>query len=85
MKSFALLSVLIILLLVDFASLSRTCRSLPFVQRYSNCSSTEYVHGFYRHQGKRDLLRDASCCTLSPPHQNNAQNCTLIRLWDEDD
>ncbi|XP_015748264.1 PREDICTED: uncharacterized protein LOC107328062 isoform X2 [Acropora digitifera] len=85
MKSFALLSVLIILLLVDFASLSRTCRSLPFVQRYSNCSSTEYVHGFYRHQGKRDLLRDAYCCTLSPPHQNNAQNCTFIRLWDEDD
>ena len=84
MKSFALLSVLIILVLVDFAS-SWTCRIVPFVQRYSNCRSREYVNGFYRDQGKRDLLKEASCCTVSPPHQNNTQNCTLIRLWDKDD
>ena len=89
MKYFALLSLLIILVLVDFSS-NQICRSLPFWQRatgFSNCGRTEYLKGFYRdaNQGKKDeshFLRNASCCTAPPPDENSVQNCTLIDLWD---
>ena len=90
MKSFALLSLLIILVLVDFSS-SQTCRSLTFWQRPtgdSNCGRTEYLKGFYRdvNQGDKDvidLLRNASCCTLPPPDENHTKNCTAIPLSSE--
>ena len=87
MKYFALLSLLVILVLVDFSS-SQTCRSLKFWQRAtgdSNCGRTEYLRGFYRdaNQGEKDvidLLRNVSCCTAPPPDENSGQNCTSIKL-----
>ena len=90
MKYFALLSLLLILVLVDFSS-SQTCRSLPFWQRAtgnSNCGRTEYLKGFYRdaNQGEKDvidLLRNASCCTAPPPDENSGQSCTSIKLLKE--
>ena len=90
MKYFAVLSVLVILVLVDFSS-NQICRSLEFWQRAtgdSNCGRTEYLKGFYRdaNQGEKDvidLLRNASCCTAPPPDENSGQNCISIDLWDE--
>ena len=90
MKSFALLSLLIILMLVDFSS-SQTCRSITFWQRPtgdSNCGRKEYLRGFYRdaNQGEKDeidLLRNASCCTAPPPDENSGQYCIFTNLRDE--
>ena len=89
MKSFALLSLLIILELVDFSS-NQMCRSLPFWQRvdgFSTCGGHEYLKGFYRdaNQGKEeeiDLLRKASCCTAPPPDEYSPQICTYLDFWD---
>ncbi|XP_015757878.1 PREDICTED: uncharacterized protein LOC107337270 isoform X3 [Acropora digitifera] len=85
MKSFALLSSLIILVVTGFPS-NQKCRTLRFLQRDSSCGKTKYVKGFYRDQGTNNeaaLLRDARCCSALPPDENNEQNCTFIRLRNE--
>ena len=87
MKSFALLSLLIILVLVDFSS--NRCRSLWFWQKtngYSLCGWNEYFKGFYRdaNQGKEDeidFLRKASCCTAPRPYENRTPKCTKADFW----
>lgn len=85
MKSFALLSLLIILVVTGFPS-NQKCRTLRFLQRDSSCGKTKYVKGFYREQGANNmtaLLRDARCCSALPPDENNEQNCTFIWLRNE--
>lgn len=86
MKSFVLLSLLIILVLADFAS-SQKCRELRFLLRDSSCGKTEYVKGFYRERGEKYeaalLIRHTKCCTALPPDESSEQNCTFIRLRDE--
>ena len=91
MKSFALLSLLIILELVDFSS-NQMCRSEPFSPdarfgEFSNCRWKEYLKGFYRdaNQGKEDeidFLRKATCCTAPHPDENSVQICILLDFWD---
>ena len=74
MKSFVLLSLLIILVLVDFST-SQSCWLRPDWAR--DCFEEYYVKGLYR-INTYPYVRGANCCTAPPPNQNKAQDCTTL-------
>ena len=79
MKSFVLLSLLIILVLVDFSTSQSCWRRRYWLDR---CYENSYVKGLYRYKGYPSVS-GANCCSVPPPNQNKAENCISFLLRNE--